>query len=558
MSGPGHGTDTVRAADGAAGPADGGARPDHGSDGRPGADQVPWRRLDSRVIWIDTIAFLVSLLPSYLTVFLLDLNPGSMSVWASWAASALGAFRPLGDLIRWVRTTYRVTDTRVEQRVGMVYRKYRFVPRERIRSVDATARLWHRLAGLQVVHIGSGDQQAPFSLDAVSRATAARLRHELLRGRDETAPQEPAPHENEDDENGGEEPAARAGEPAPRETELARLRWSWLAYNLVNLWAFLVAAFLLAGVYWSLLLVGIDLRPHVESLVDRIGLGTGWTVALGTGAVFLVGVLGLAGSFVTDNYGFRLLRVTTERGTALLTRQGLFQTREIHRDDARLRGIHLSEPLFWRWAGLSETEVISTGLGGWSLNGEPASSILPRGPVKEALRVAGLVLDDGVRPLEAPLRAHPRAALVRRVWWALMAPCTAAGLLAWLGATGAVAAWAWLVPLTLLPVTLLLAFIAHRALGHTLVGRYVVLRCGLLSRSTAALQTRAVIGWTVRQSLVQRCLGLMTVRVATAAGYRTYQAPDLHFGEAVSFACQASPALLLPFTENTSSDGLSK
>ncbi|MBB6421394.1 PH domain-containing protein [Streptomyces sp. AK010] len=523
---------------------------------RPETDSAGWLRLDVRVVWMDTIAFLLSMLPSYLTVFLLDLQPGSAAVWGSAVSSALGAVRPLGDLLRWLKTRYRVTDERVEQRVGVLVRKYRYVPRDRIRSVDATARFWHRLAGLRVVHIGSGDAQAPFRLNAVSKATAERLRQELLRGR--TPPTAPP----------AEQTAAAAAaehDEAAGETELATLRWSWMAYNLVSIWAFFVAGFLIAGVYWSLFLVGIDLRRTVGSLVDRVGIGPGWTITLGTVAVFLIGLIGLAVGFVTENYGFRLVRTPTEQGTALVTRHGLFQTREVHRDDARLRGIHLSEPLFWRWIGLAETEVISTGLGSWSLSSEPASRILPRGPVTEARRVARLVLDDDVHPLEVPLRPHPRAALYRRLWWALCVPLAAAGLLAWLGATGAVAAWAWLVPVTGLPVTVVLAVVAHRALGHTVVGRYVVLRCGLLSRSTAALQTKAVIGWTVRQSFVQRWLGLMTVRVSTAAGYRTYQAPDIGAEDAVAFLRQASPELLSSFVEERESphplsytDGLSE
>ncbi|MET9294031.1 PH domain-containing protein [Streptomyces sp. NPDC003077] len=536
--------------------------------GDPEAALVPWLRLDLRMVWTELALFLLSLLPSYLTLFLLDLQPGEPSVWASFAATVVGSMRPLRNLLRWVKTRYRITGQRVELRVGVFYRKYRYVSRDRIRSVDITARFSHRLVGLRVLHIGSGERKASLVLDAVSLPTAKRLRRELL-GRHAAHPVEPQPEavpSATSDRDGtatanrdgtatanqdGTATANQAGTATTDqdETELARLSWWWLPYNLVNLWAFFVGGFLILAVTWSLFVIGIDLPKAVEPIIGKQDLSSGWTIALLVGVVLVVGIAGLAGAFITENYAFRLVRRTTETGTALVTRRGLFQTREVYRDDARLRGIHLSEPLFWRWIGLSETEVISTGLGGWSLKDEPASSILPRGPVKEARRVARLVLNDDVRPLEAPLRRHPKAALFRRMWWALLVPGGFAGVLAWLGRTGAVASWAWLVPVALLPVAAVLANVAYRCLGHTVTGPYVVLRNGLLSRSTTVLQKKAVIGWTVRQSFVQRWLGLVTIRVSTAAGYGTYEAPDVGTKKAIPFIRQVSPELMSPYVE---------
>ena len=58
------------------------------------------------------------------------------------------------------------------------------VPRDRIRTVDLTARLEHRIFGLSVVKIGSATggsgEHAGLALDAVSKAEADRLRRELL------------------------------------------------------------------------------------------------------------------------------------------------------------------------------------------------------------------------------------------------------------------------------------------------------------------------------------------------------------------------------------------
>jgi putative membrane protein len=490
------------------------------------SDAIPWRRLDSRVVWVDAVRILLSLLPGFIVMTVFQLRFDSFALWAVLVTTGLGVINAAEDLFRWLKTRYRITDERVEQRTGWLVRKYRFVPRDRVRSVDTTARLRHRLAGLRVVTIGTGEQAPSFALDAVSRRDAEVLRRELI---DRTA-------------GHAEDTTGHPG------TVLARLRWSWIAYNLVNAWAFLVALFLLWGAYWGLQVVGVDLRRVILGLVDWQALGTGWTVAIAVGGVFLLGVGGLAANFVTENWDFRLARTTTaDGGTALHTRQGLFNARDVYRDEARIRGVHLAEPLFWRWMGASELEVISTGLARWSVSKEPASKVLPRGPVGEAHRVAALVLADGLDPLRAPLRRHPPAALVRRLFWAVLIPVFAAAMCAWYGVTGALPAGAWLVPLAALPVTAGLAVVAYRSLGHGAVGPYLVLRCGLWSRSTAALQGRAVIGWTVRQSIVQRLLGLTTITVATAAGYKFYQAPDVGADEALRFVDEVTPGLLTEF-----------
>ena len=89
-----------------------------------------------------------------------------------------------------------------------------------------------------------------------------------------------------------------------------------------------------------------------------------------------------------------------------------------------------------------------------------------------------------------------------------------------------------------------LAAASYRSLGHAVDDDFIVTRSGALSRNTAVLQRTAVIGWTLRQSVLQRRAGLMT---ATAAGDRAYQVPDAGEAAALDFADRAIPGLLEPF-----------
>lgn len=502
-------------------------RPDSPGDAaparEPAGDDVPWQRLHGRLIWVNAVRLVLSTLPTLLSMLLLGGGRRMADLWPAIGATTAGVLVSVADVVRWLRTRYRITEDLVEIRTGRVLRVYRQIPRDRVRAVDSKARLRHRLAGLRVVFISSGRSRPSVRLDAVTKDMALALQRELM--------------------------PAQSEEAAARETVIARVHWTWVFYNVINIWGMLVGALLLWSADSLLQLVGLDLVGTLDRAVDRLAPGRAGGWALWAGVLFVFGFAALLSGFVTSNWGFRLIRTANEEGTTLLTRQGLLSTREVRRDDRRLRGIHLSEPLFWRWMGLTETSVISTGLATWSLSSEAASNILPRGPVREARRVAALVLPGPDRPLEAPLRRHPRAALYRRLLWAALLTAALTGLLSWLAATDAVPGWAPAVPLGASPLALLGAVIAFGSLGHTVTGDHLVLRRGLSRRQTAALRRDAVLGLKIRQTLLQRALGLVSIGTPTAAGERFYHAPDLGTEQFMTFAREIVPEFLAEFLE---------
>ena len=83
-------------------------------------------------------------------------------------------------LARWFTTSYRIGAGEVQLRKGILQRKVLSLPRNRIRSVSTDARLLHRLLGLTVVRVSTGQEAKgddAFALDAVrGRAGAAATR----------------------------------------------------------------------------------------------------------------------------------------------------------------------------------------------------------------------------------------------------------------------------------------------------------------------------------------------------------------------------------------------
>jgi putative membrane protein len=427
-------------------------------------------------------------------------------------------------VVRWRTTRYRITPERVELHSGWLRRQRRSVPRDRIRTVDLTARLEHRLFGLSVVKVGSASGSAGehhgLSLDAVSKAEADLLRRELL-------------------DHSPVSPATPASEPVE---ELARLDWSWLRFAPLTFSSLAGVGVIAAAVFNLLGELGIDPSQigAVDDAAGRLTQAPIWA-AVGVVAtiVLVTAVLGALLLFTERWFAYRLTRERSGDGSTLRVRRGLFTRRSLSVAERRMRGAEIVEPLLLRAGRGAQTRALSAGLARDAQGGV----LQPPVPRAEAHRVASVALRE--QPSEitgAPLRRHPRAALTRRLTRAL-GPVAVLVVAAFLIGPS----WAGPTSLLLLPLAALVAWDRYRNLGHQLTARYLVSRQGSIARRTVALQRSGVIGWTVRQSIFQRRAGLVTLEAVTGAGAGGYQVLDLAADDAVALADAAVPGLLAPF-----------
>lgn len=501
----------------------------------PADTAPPWKRLSVRVVWVDLARSALSLVPGLIAIVVIGAEPSLAVLWPVALVAVVGVFTALVDITRWTFTRYRVTDTEISRTTGILVRRHRTVQRDRIRSVDTHAKLRHRLAGLRVVTVGAGQQtgagEAAFVLDALTKDDARWLRQDLLGSGQPTAPPDLVDLEVADDRQDSTE-------------VLATFRRWWVVYNLFGIWAYLIAAGLLWGLLWMAASFGIDVVALAAQALDWDSLGWLAITAVALVGGGLVGAIGMGVNFLTAYWGFELARVRSADRVDLRTRRGLFSTREVNRDEARIRGLSISEPLLWRWMGMADTTVITTGLSNWDM--EQPTAILPRGPVSVARTVAHQVLGS-THALDAPLVRHPPAALRHRLWWATLIGTAATAVVAVPVATEAVPLWVLWIAVAVLPIALLGALIAYRSLGHAIVGDHLVVRSGLMTRTTSALRRDAVSTIAVRQSVLQRRLGLSTVTAMTAAGWGAYEAPDVAADSAVELASVAAPDLVTEF-----------
>ncbi|WP_205618350.1 PH domain-containing protein [Corynebacterium sputi] len=471
-----------------------------------------WSRLSSRIIWVDLVITALSLIPMLIALAI----DTSATLWPLIGIAAFGILSAVLDAVRWVFTFYRITDSHIELRTGVLFRQHRSIPLDRIRSVDIEARLRHRLSGLRMINIGAGQQstagETAFTLDALSGDDAVALQQGLL---SETPP-----------DNDG---------------ILATFRPGWVVYNMFNIWAFLMAAGLIGGAWGITSLVGVDMFSLITGLYEWGSLSWTTIIAIIVIGVMLLGWIGLTVNYFTEFWNFELSRVPGPEGTQIRTRKGLFTTREVNRSENRIRGVQIAEPLLYRWLGVTDTHVITTGLDMSSMS-DPAA-VLPRTDGATARRVALEVIDEKDPLFDVPLTPHPTRALRRRLWWATLLTIPIAILVAmfapqFLLATPAI----WV-------LMLVLAWVAYRNLGHAIHGPYLIMRSGLLTRSTVILRRDAVSTIAETESVLQKRLGLRSLKVMTAAGHSAYDIPDVDVRASTDLAAKSAPGVLDEFIE---------
>jgi putative membrane protein len=263
-------------------------------------------------------------------------------------------------------------------------------------------------------------------------------------------------------------------------------------------------------------------------VAERIGI-----VASVAGAAIVVivasVVLSVLRSLVT--FGNLVLRRDVD---VLHLEHGLVRVRQHTFDMRRLRGGTLREPLLVRLFGGARLDAVMTGVGG---AGE-ASLLLPPCPRATAEAVLSELI-AGPEVVTGPLRVHGAVATRRRWTRALALPAVL--LIAMAATYWWTPVWLWPAWAVLTVCCALLADDRSRALGHRVDAQWLVARAGSLDRRRDCIAAAGIIGWTVRQTFLQRRAGVATLVAATAAGVKSYRVIDVPAELAWSIAAAASP-----------------
>jgi putative membrane protein len=441
-----------------------------------------------------------------------------------------GVLAGLGhSALRWAAFTYTMHDDRIELRHSFVRRSVKIIPFDRIRGVDISTTMPHRLLGVAVVHIDAAagkEGQDDGKLDAVSRTEAERVRHALL----------------------GSTATSSADLPATGVVH-ARASLRWFLYAPLS-GAYLLTPFAVVGsAAGTLYNVGDDLGLITRRRVEHLGhdlAGMPSTVALSV-MIALVLAMPLASvvAFALFNWDFTLRSTDGEApGGAVIAERGLLTRRSVALERRRIRGVALLDNPVERLAGVVRLDALVTGLG----RAEHRGRLLPAVPRGLAQTVAAQLLATSRQASSPetvpPLVSHPRAARSRRVVRAVVPFLAAAGMAAFLGRTDLAYL---LVVLALLGIPLGLD--RYRQLGHYSGNGCLSVRSGSLRRHQIVVEHRAIVGWRLSQTLFQRRLGLATLDAAVGAGHGGCPAIDMAESDAVTLARDVTPDWIVPFLE---------
>lgn len=385
------------------------------------------------------------------------------------------------------RFSYEVTGNTFDIASGVLSRREREIPYERVQNVDISENVLQRLLGLAQVRIetagGSGTEAR---LRYVTRAEATRLQ-ELLGERKRRAAGE-ADSESGDDATGAAIEAETLFTLSNRELGIlgvvsADLRLLGLASVVLSGFAPQIAAQLQPG-------------PDLVSLAGP-----------------LLGLLGLLGLWVVSAvtavlrfYGFQLRRQADE----LRYERGLLQRYSGTIPVDKIQTLRLRENVLARALGYAGLVIETAGYGPSQEGG--AQSAVPLAKRERALALAREVEPVGAIEFDRP----PRRARTR---YAARYALAVAGLTAVLWAVDALTGW---LPLWYLAAGLLLAVppaahLAWRHRGYHVGEDYFVTRNGFWRRETVIVPYDRVQTVANSQSVFQRRRDLGTVRVDTAS-----------------------------------------
>jgi putative membrane protein len=524
-----------------------GEGPTNRAIGFAGADQI-WRRLSRRSMVVRPLTDLARLLPLVAGLLILHARTTGGLAWGI-AAAVLAV---ITGLVHWATTRYLITAERVYLRRGLLNQKTLSVARDRIRTVDVTAHLLHRVLGVCRVSIGTGRNDyrsgESFHLDGVTRSEAESLRRELLSPFSGLAAAGCGPADGTD--TGTVSPDASpvtASAQAPARKEIVRWRISWLRFAPLTMTGLVVLGVLFGAVVQVTNATDINLAstgPVQRVVADFAALDVLHRVLVGGAVAFGGYVLIAMAGYIAVYWDFRL----AERGSdTLRVTRGLLSLRATTISRARLRGVEVSEPLLLRAARCARCIAITTGL----LVGRGAERegavLLPPAPRAVAWRVAAAVLGLPEHVRAGRLVRHGPAARRRRYVRALAAAALVIAAIWIVSSAQGGPRWVRFASLALLPAGALLAADRYRSLGHRLAGGWLVTRTGSFARRRAIISTDAIIGWRIHQTWFQRRQGLITLTATTAAGQQHYSVRDIPAAQGLALAAEATGDLLVRF-----------
>lgn len=382
-------------------------------------------------------------------------------------------------ILSWFRFTYKVCDGELRIEQGIIVRKKRYIPIEKIQTIDASSGIIQRLFGLVKIQIetaGGGDK-AEAILSAITLEEAKNLREALS-------------HKNSNDE----------ADKGNRLDEQFTLVWRDLiimASTSGGIGVILSAAL-------AFLIQFDELLPtdYVYSVAENI-IESG-VALIAIGIVFVIFFSWLF-SIVSTSVKFGNFKLVIKGENLLITR-GLLEKRELTIPIYRIQAVRVQENLFRQCLGYATVYIEVAG--GAQEKGENYSTILlPLIQKKKIMHQLSLFTREFV--MEEEVQTLPKRAKKRYIF-RLVIPLSLLVILV------SVLLNPWLYfSFLLLPLAILFGTLMYKEAGWAISGSRLMLRYRFLNRHTVYTRKSRIQAVHYTHSFFQRKENLASVTVST-------------------------------------------
>ncbi len=417
------------------------------------------------------------IIPIILVFFLGQGGNSPLFTW--WGISLMILALLTVGFIGWLRFTWRVENDELRIEQGLLVRKKRYVPRDRIQAIDISSGPVQRLFGLVRLNVLTAGGSAPeAAISAITRQDARAIQHALkVEARSSEAPEEAASY------------------------PVYRISRSRLLLAASTAGSFGIALSIVGTV-----MAQINQVVTEEQMIDFIeswagGISSDFWISFVIVAVVAAWLLSLFGTLLRFS-GFTLTRNDRE----LQIRRGLFEKKQITIPFHRIQAVRVVDGILRQPFGYAMVYVENAGFGDEGGKTTVVFPLMHRGELKRFLQE---MLPD--YDVELPGVRPPGRAFLRYQIKTVVPALIAASAVAWYFA------FYWLIP-AIFVVAGLIGYIRYLDAAAGFEGEHGFMRFRRLARTTVVFHRRRVQSISVLANWFQRRKALCSVMVTVASG----------------------------------------
>ncbi|ARI78199.1 PH domain-containing protein [Halobacillus mangrovi] len=408
----------------------------------------------------------------------------------------------VAGIVKWLRFTYRVEEGELRIEYGLLFRKKRYIPFERIQSLDFSEGIFHRpfqLVKVSVETAGSTDsQKAEGELTAIKLTEAKELEALILKEKNKKV-------EYEQGEESKNEWSARKKvyEMNMKDIILMAITSGGAGVVISGV-----------GVFFSQVMDVLPLGAIYDQILDWIQIG----VLIVAFTALMVLLIAYAISILLTIFRYANFTVYLNEDDLIITR-GWLEKKQMTIPLNRIQGLRVDENLIRQPLGFASVTIISAG-GGLPNESDQQLRVLPFIKKKKIARVLQEILTEyrfDVDWKKPPKRAKIRY-MIRHSWFAWLAVVPLSIFLFPYGVFGILGALAFTG----------LGLLAYNDAGWDIEDQQLTLRSRSITRQTYVMKKYRIQAASLSQSIFQKRVDLESVHVTLKSGVGGAQAQCLY------------------------------